>query len=121
MYAGWGGILGAASIPYDEIYILTLPAFHWIKVDYPPQHPRHGLTCNAVGGNQIITIGGLDTNSKHTVDSLVYLSPFDTTPDPFAQGLAVFDMTALKFATQYTAKAPRYVQSEVVKNYYEKR
>ncbi|MCJ1471176.1 hypothetical protein MMC07_009824 [Pseudocyphellaria aurata] len=121
MYAGWGGHLGVLAVPYDEIYILTLPAFYWIKVDYPPQHPRHGLTCNAVGGSQILTIGGLDTNSKHTIDTLTYVSPYDTTPDPFAQGLNIFDMTTLKFANQYTAKASPYVQSDLVRNYYETR
>ncbi|MCJ1469011.1 hypothetical protein MMC07_007643 [Pseudocyphellaria aurata] len=121
MYAGWGGSLGVSAIPFDEIYILTLPAFNWIKVDYPPQHPRHALTCNAVGGSQILTIGGLDTNSKHTIDTLVYISPFDTSADPFAQGLAIFDMTTLKFANQYTAKASPYVQSDLVRNYYETR
>ena len=118
MYAGWDGRLGTQSIPFDEIYILTLPAFHWIKVDYPPQNPRHALTCNAVGGSQILTIGGLDTNSEHTIDDLTYTSPFDTAADPFTQGLAIFDMTTLKFATQYTANASPYVQSDMVKNYY---
>ncbi|MCJ1466753.1 hypothetical protein MMC07_005373 [Pseudocyphellaria aurata] len=121
MYAGWAGHLGASAVPYDEIYILTLPAFNWIKVDYPPQHPRHALSCNAVGGSQILTIGGLDTNSKHTADELTSTSQFDTSPDPFAQGLAIFDMTALKFANQYTAKASPYVQSDLVRNYYETR
>lgn len=121
MYAGWAGHLGPAAIPFDEIYVLTLPAFNWIKVDYPPQYPRHGLTCNAVGGSQILTIGGLDTNSKHTIDTYVYVSPFDTTPDPFTQGLAIFDLTTLQFADKYTAKAPRYVQSDTVKNYYDTR
>ena len=115
MYAGWGRRLGAAAISFDEIYILTLPAFYWIKVDYAPQHPRHGLTCNAVGGSQILTIGGLDTNSNENT----YQSPYNTTPDPFAQGLAIFDMTTLQFADKYTAKAPPYVQSDRVKTYYE--
>ncbi|MCJ1465317.1 hypothetical protein MMC07_003934 [Pseudocyphellaria aurata] len=117
MYAGWGMQLGAAAIPFDEIYILTLPAFYWIKVDYPPRNPRHGHTCNPVGGSQVLTIGGLDTNSRN--DS--YTSPFDTTADPFTQGLAIFDMTTLQFADQFTANAPPYVQSDRVKAYYETR
>ncbi|MCJ1462821.1 hypothetical protein MMC07_001424 [Pseudocyphellaria aurata] len=117
MYAGWGLELGAAAIPFDEIYILTLPAFYWIKVDYTPQHPRHGHTCNPVGGSQVLTIGGLDTNSSN--DS--YYSPFDTSADPFTQGLAIFDMTRLQFADQFTANAPSYVQSDRVKAYYETR
>ncbi|MCJ1465552.1 hypothetical protein MMC07_004170 [Pseudocyphellaria aurata] len=118
MYAGWGGDLGKSAIPFDEIYILTLPAFHWLKVDYPPQQPRHALTCHAVGGSQILTIGGLDSNSNHTMDAEIYHSTFDTSPDPFAQGLAIFNMTALKFANQYTAKASPYVQSDMVRRYH---
>ncbi|MCJ1464264.1 hypothetical protein MMC07_002877 [Pseudocyphellaria aurata] len=113
MYAGWDGRLGATAIVYDEIYILTLPAFYWIRVDYPPQHPRHALSCNAVGGSQILTIGGVDTNAQHTTDYLTSESTFDTSADPFAQGLAIFDMTALKFANQYTANASPYVQSDL--------
>lgn len=120
MYAGWNGRLGAASISFDEIYILSLPAFYWIKVDYPPQNPRHGLTCNAVGGSQILTIGGLATNSNPANDSVSYRTPYNTR-DPFTQGLAIFDMTMLEFATQYTANASPYVQSNAVRDYYETR
>lgn len=117
MYAGWDGSLGAESVPFDEIFILTLPAFHWIKVDYPPQHPRHGVTCNAVGGSQIIAIGGLDTNSEPTAGNSTYTSPYNTS-DPFTLGLAIFDMTKLTFVTQYTANAAPYVQPDEVKSYY---
>ena len=45
-------------------------------------------------------------------------STFDTSQDPFAQGLAVFDMTAMAFSDQYTAGTSSYEQSEVVKQYY---
>ena len=45
-------------------------------------------------------------------------STFDTLPDPFAQGLAIFDMTTMAFSDQYTAGAPPYEQSEVVQQYY---
>ena len=108
------------AVQYDTISILTLPAFHWISVPYNPQNPRHGLSCNAVGGSQILTIGGVDSNAK--VDS-GYLQPiakstFDSSPDPFAQGLAVFDMTKLAFSDRFTAGAPPYEQSDVVKQFY---
>ena len=46
------------------------------------------------------------------------MSTFDTSPDPFAQGLAIFDMTTMAFSDQYTARAPAYEQSEVVKQFY---
>ena len=120
VYAGWAGHLGTPAVPLDTIYILTLPAFHWIQVDYSPQNPRHALSCNAVGGSQILTIGGVNSNPN-----LAYGRPFDisrstynTSADPFAQGLAIFDMTTLKFADQYTANAPPYVQSDLVQKYY---
>lgn len=46
------------------------------------------------------------------------MSTFDTSPDPFAQGLAIFDMTTMAFSDQYTAGTPSYEQSEAVKQYY---
>ena len=105
---------------YDTINILTLPAFHWISIPYTPKSPRHGLSCNAVGGSQILTIGGVDSNSRVTggnIESIVE-STFDSSPDPFVQGLAIFDMTAMAFSDQFIAGTPPYEQSEVVKQFY---
>ena len=104
---------------YDTINILTLPAFHWISVPYNPEYPRHGHSCNAVGGSQILTIGGVDSNPRVATGVIpdVIKSTFEK-PDPFAQGLAIFDMTTMAFSDQYTARAPAYEQSEVVKQFY---
>ena len=87
---------------------------------YNPQNPRHGHSCNPVGGSQIISIGGVDSNSRVTVGDLpdMFRSTFDSAPDPFAQGLAIFDMTTLRFVNQYTAEALPYEQSEEVKQFY---
>ncbi|KAL8778999.1 MAG: hypothetical protein Q9213_007148 [Squamulea squamosa] len=89
-------------------------------VDYPPQSPRAGHTCNAVGGSQIISVGGVDTNPQISSGNLndIRQSIFNTTADPFAQGLGIFDMTSLKWADHYTANAPQYVQSDLVKSFY---
>ncbi|KAJ5046758.1 uncharacterized protein L3040_003988 [Drepanopeziza brunnea f. sp. 'multigermtubi'] len=119
IYAGWGGHLGSAALPYDEIYILTLPAFQWIKVPYPPAKPRHGHTCETVGNRQMLVIGGVDTlqdtatNAAPSLDLVTF-----STRDQFAQGLAIFDMTRLSWANQYDAGAPAYEQSDPVRNYY---
>lgn len=121
LYAGENGNLGPDAIPYDEIFILTLPAFHWLKVDYPPQHPRHGHTCNAVGGSQVLSIGGADSNPQIYIDAYyddIAKSTFNTSVDPHAQGLAIFDMTTLTWADHYTANAPPYEQSDLVKTFY---
>lgn len=120
MYAGWGTRLGPAAIQYDTINILTLPAFHWISVPYNPENPRHALSCNAVGGSQILTIGGVDSNAQVDVGMVqgIIDSTFNSSPDPFAQGLAILDMTTMAFVDQYTAGAPPYEQSDVLKQFY---
>ena len=115
VYAGWNGNLGSASVPYDEAYVLSLPAFQWFKASYPAANPRHGLTCVPVGGGQILTVGGLDT-TQNGPDNL-YDDVFNTR-DPFEQGLAIFDMNQMAFAPSYTANAPSYTGASVVKNYY---
>ncbi len=101
LYAGRAYQLGAAAVPFDTIHFLTLPAFHWIRVDYNPQSPRFALSFNAVGGSQILTIAGVDANSKIDVGDQhdISRSTYNTSEDPFKQGLAIFDMTTLEFAT----------------------
>lgn len=48
---------------------------------------------------------------------------FDKTSpqDPWSQGIAVFDMTALKFQDTYRSKADPYEPPYVVQQYYNKR
>ena len=123
LYAGFGGVLGNAAIPYDDAHILTLPAFHWIKVDsFAAEHPRYDQSCNAVGDSQILTIGGVNANPaipNPGPDNVVtYESTLNTTADPFKQGLGIFDMTTLSFANSYIANVGPYVQSDLVVQYY---
>ena len=105
-----------SAIQYDTISVLTLPAFHWITVPYNPQHPRHGHSCNPVGGSQVISIGGVDSTANSSAN-LDWFNAYNA-PDPFAQGLAIFDMTTLSFADHYNSDAPPYEQSEEVKRFY---
>lgn len=69
-----------------------------------------------------MSIGGVDANpAKKTggPDNVTtYESTLNTTADPFTQGLAIFDMTALNFADSYTANASQYLQSDPVVQYY---
>ena len=71
-----------------------------------------------MGGSQIISIEGVDSNFHLTGGDNFIKSTFDSAPDSFAQGLAIFDMTTLSFVDQYTADAPPYEQSEEVKQFY---
>jgi hypothetical protein len=114
VYAGWNGELGAGAVPYDSAYVLTLPGFYWAKADYAAAHPRHGLSCNAVGGSQILAIGGVDTTQNGS-DS--YAAGF-TTRDPFARGLAIFDLAALAWSSVYRANRPLQPPAPKVQAYY---
>ncbi|CAG8958496.1 hypothetical protein HYFRA_00009810, partial [Hymenoscyphus fraxineus] len=59
LYGGLG--FGTNSSGYDDVYILTLPSFQWIRwwqfEGDEEGKPHHSLTCNVVGG-QMLIIGG---------------------------------------------------------------
>ena len=102
----YAGGIGRGSVNFDAVNILSLPGFNWISVPYTPQNARSAHTCEAVGGNQIAIIGGFDADpplltSNMTSDE-VDQREFST-PDPFAQGLGIFDMQTLDFADKYIA------------------
>lgn len=115
MYGGWGGTFGVQAKQYDTRNIFTLPAFTWVSVESNSQSNRYGHSCNAVGGSQILAIGGVDADPPQT--NTYAHGSFDT-PDPNAQGLAIFDMTSLTWSSQYTAGAPPYEQSDSIKQVY---
>ncbi|CZT12447.1 uncharacterized protein RAG0_16264 [Rhynchosporium agropyri] len=57
LYGGMG--FGANSSGFDDVYILTMPSFKWIKwwESSAGGKPHHSLSCNVVGG-QMLIIGG---------------------------------------------------------------
>lgn len=117
LYGGTGkiGINGNISLTQyidftalDEVYVLSLPAFAWFKADYPAQHPRIRHTCHSFG-RQMLSIGGQDPTNEYN----------DTfTPDPFSQGLGIFDLTNLRWSDRYNADAEPYETPAVVKAWY---
>lgn len=61
IYGGFG--FGVNASGFDNVYILSLPSFTWIKwasMSYDPKigNPHGDLTCNMVGSNQMIVMGG---------------------------------------------------------------
>ncbi|KAK5664257.1 hypothetical protein OQA88_475 [Cercophora sp. LCS_1] len=60
-------LYGGAGMPpstagFDDVYILTIPTFQWIKL-YPDgpatgDYPHHSLTCNVISNSQMMIIGG---------------------------------------------------------------
>ena len=64
LYGGFG--FGENTTGFDDVYILTLPTFEWIKwyPDAPGASAPHGsLTCNVIDNAQMIVMGGNFTNS----------------------------------------------------------
>lgn len=116
LYAGWGGHLGAEAVPFDSVYVLTLPGFHWVQASYPAVNPRHALTCESVGGGQMLTIGGVDTTVIDSSD--LYEGPFQT-PDPFTYGLGIFDLTTLTWKDSYLSGQTTYTPSSEILSFYQ--
>ncbi|KAI1071762.1 hypothetical protein LB507_004924 [Fusarium sp. FIESC RH6] len=76
-------IFGGRGFPpqetgYDDIYILTLPSFQWIRGPYPGYdngtgtYPKSMMSCNVVGNAQMLIIGGSYANAS---DSLCDVPP----------------------------------------------
>ena len=118
-YGGSQGDIPEDAIQYDTIHILTLPAFHWIKVNYPPSSPRSSHTCSNFNNTaQIISLGGADPAGPHSDDGNITSKFIFTRPDPRKQGLGVFDLSSLTWTDKFSPNAPQYVQSDPVKQFY---
>ncbi|KAH0845881.1 hypothetical protein FOPE_11663 [Fonsecaea pedrosoi] len=64
LYGGFG--FGENTTGFDDVYILTMPTFEWIKwyPDSPGPGSPHGmLTCNVIDRGQMIVMGGNFTNT----------------------------------------------------------
>ncbi|KAF2137450.1 uncharacterized protein K452DRAFT_312275 [Aplosporella prunicola CBS 121167] len=105
----FGGWLRAAGELYNDSYVLSLPAFHWFKgpTNTPP---RKGHTCHAVGGGQVIVIGGYN---RVVNDTLVWEEQ-----DPWDHELGIFDLTAMEWKDRYNATAAAYESPKEVKSWY---
>ncbi|PLB51632.1 hypothetical protein P170DRAFT_422622 [Aspergillus steynii IBT 23096] len=62
----YGGLGVPQGLGFDDIYILSIPSFRWIKW-YPLSpgkgFPHHSMSCDVVDGTQMIVMGGSFTNS----------------------------------------------------------
>ncbi|KIW27898.1 uncharacterized protein PV07_07596 [Cladophialophora immunda] len=64
LYGGFG--FGENTTGFDDVYILTMPTFEWVKwyPDQPGPGSPHGLlTCNVIDRGQMIVMGGNFTNT----------------------------------------------------------
>jgi hypothetical protein len=103
-----GNLPGDATMgQYDEIYILSLPAFTWVKAKYPPSLTRSYHTCHIVG-RQLISLFGLDPRTRSSPGAR----------DQFTNGIGVFDINQLEWSDKYDPNAGDYKTPGLVADYY---
>ncbi|SPO00310.1 uncharacterized protein DNG_03155 [Cephalotrichum gorgonifer] len=108
----FGGTDETNSVTFDDVYILSLPGFVWSKADTSEGGKRSSHSCVVVGKRQMLSVGG--TNDKISGQGQnIWLDP-----DPFPQGLGIFDMTELSWSTDYSSDAAAYDSPKVVKDWY---
>jgi hypothetical protein len=89
----------------DDMWVLSLPGFQWFKIDV--QSPRRfGHTCALAGKSQIIVVGGGETDD-------------DSAADPWPQGLNVFDLSTLQWASSFNPDADEYEPPDFIREWYE--
>ncbi|MCJ1400388.1 hypothetical protein MMC11_003593 [Xylographa trunciseda] len=100
------------ELELDEIYVLSLPSFHWFKADYPATANRNSHTCHVVGAGQrqMLSIGGSNFAVTDSNLSTSY-------KDIFTLGLGVFDLTDMAWMSSYDPNAPSYQTPQMVKDF----
>ncbi|KAL6722212.1 hypothetical protein ACLMJK_001319 [Lecanora helva] len=111
MYGGYAGVLGSSAVQYDEVWVLSLPAFTWHRIDASQKSARVGHTCHLVGGRQMLSIGGADAAQ----------TDWWSTPDyTNLNGIGIFDLVDEQWRTGYNANGAPYERSKTVQGYYDK-
>ena len=98
MFGGQNLVPYADQIQYDDMYILTVPSFTWIKVDTSNQsvpYARAGHSCH-LWNSQMIVVGG-------------YVGKDIGCDSP---GIYVFDASQLKWVNSFTALSGGNVQNQ---------
>ncbi|KAJ6086056.1 hypothetical protein N7486_010337 [Penicillium sp. IBT 16267x] len=74
IYGGYNG-LNANANPSDDVYILSLPSFTWIKAyNGTNTHGRNGHRCIKVYPNQMLAIGGYRIDVTHCLEGGVIVN-----------------------------------------------
>lgn len=109
------------TVAQGAVYVLSLPAFNWQKQKVTPQFGRYLHSCNVIGNRQMISVGGKVANASESEAALDDndTPPDSSLPDPWQQGLGVFDLTAMEWKERYDADAPPYITPDPVKAFYQ--
>ncbi|KAI0539548.1 hypothetical protein GGR58DRAFT_499986 [Xylaria digitata] len=106
----YGGNDLTANAAKGDIYVLSLPGFVWFKLSLSREFPRWGHDCAVGGRSQIIVVGG-QSIWPDGPESL-------NDPDPWPQGIGVFDLQNLDWSDSYQPDAMKYQTPRVVDDWY---
>ncbi|KAK1773507.1 hypothetical protein QBC45DRAFT_79094 [Copromyces sp. CBS 386.78] len=79
IYIYGGASFGSNPIGYDDIYVLSIPSFQWIRSLYPSnsnvtgEFPKAMSSCNVINNAQMLVIGGRALNDTSSCDADVVM------------------------------------------------
>ncbi|CAG8369309.1 unnamed protein product [Penicillium salamii] len=104
IYGGYDGLKKTAN-PSDDVYILSLPSFKWIKAySGTSTHSRRGHRCLKIYPDQMLAVGGLHVDESRCLEGGVIVD---------------FNLNTLKFQDEYDPakwsdyKVPDLVTAEI--------
>ncbi|EXJ67811.1 uncharacterized protein A1O5_09157 [Cladophialophora psammophila CBS 110553] len=93
----YGGLQAATNDALGDVWILTLPAFHWIPVT-TSSVPRSAPACAVVVDRYLVTYGGMHQTIEWPIPAR-----YDWPCDQAQSGLRLFDLTHLEWTSTYEA------------------
>ncbi|KAL8761220.1 MAG: hypothetical protein Q9184_002652 [Pyrenodesmia sp. 2 TL-2023] len=103
VFGGWGSL--AANGRGDDVYVLSIPSFRWIRVTSDgTQRYRH--RCHLMGKNHMLVVGGIKPISTGgpglaaPIDLAEGITNCDNDPK-FSQGLGIFSLNNHTWTTEY--------------------
>ncbi|KAK6425735.1 hypothetical protein LTR95_016221 [Oleoguttula sp. CCFEE 5521] len=109
MYGGDAGQIDTTT-SQGVVHVLSLPSFNWQVHPTNATYSRVGHACNVIGNRQMAVIGGLILGSA---------GEWDFEPDPWPNGIGIFDISAFEWSASYDASAAAYVTPDIVKQHYQ--
>jgi hypothetical protein len=95
----------------DQVFVLSLPGFVWMKSNYTAANPRISHACNIAGNRQMIVSGGLNPASANK-------SELYSSRDIWTKGIGVFDITTMQWKDNYDANAKPCTTPNAVRSWY---
>jgi hypothetical protein len=94
-----------------DVFVLSLPAFRWFRAPVEgTQRHIHKCIAAAPDARQMLVVGGIGPT---------FNSWTDVPTDEWAQGLGVFDMSALAWRQKFETGLERYAPAKVVQDFYD--